>query len=191
MRNAALIAVLLAVPALAKPPVVLDYHRMDELEKRLADLAERLRKKEEFARKPRPERMIILFDRMPLVPKTFATEFEGKKLNGETLVKEIFEKWPAIQRDKPSEDALRILALLAPALKRIYRVLPTPKAHRYPASKPLMKQLDSPHLHIRKAAIECLQAMYSMNLFYRPKAPRAERRKRIREWKKRIEKMKR
>ena len=81
--------------------------------------------------------------------------------------------------------------MLAPALKKRYVVLPTPKMPRYLSSKPLMKPLDSPHFHIRKAAIDCLKAMYSQSGLYKPDADRAQRRKRIREWKRRIEKLKR
>ena len=188
MRKAALFIALLAVPALAGPPVVRGYHRMTKLEEKLADLAETLRKKEEFAKKPRQERMILRF--YPTPPKGKETVFEGKKLTGEMLVKEIL-KWPAIQNMSPTPDALRILAMLPPALKTRYVVVPTPKTPRYLASKPLVKQLDSPHFHIRKAAIDCLKAMYSQSGLYKPDADRAQRRKRIREWKRRIEKLKR
>ena len=167
-----------------------DYYLIDRAGKlRVADLAngdlERVVKVllKEMGR-PRQERMILGFS-------ANETEFEGKKLTGETLVKEIFEKWPAIQRKDPSPDALRILAMLAPALKKRYVVVPTPKMPRYLSSKPLMKPLDSPHFHIRKAAIDCLKAMYSQSGLYKPGADRARRRKIMHQWKKRIEKMKR
>jgi hypothetical protein len=187
MTRAELLVVLLAGVAFARPPTVPDFARMDELDSILLNLRHKYKEAEEFQRKPREERMILLFERS-------REDFEGKTLTGEYVVKELFEKWKvwrAKDKDTPAE-AIRILMLLPDALKVRYATgYPIPKLARYKASVPLVKALTHKNLHIRTAAIECLEAVYGRTLFYRPDASPGARKKKQSEWKREIEGRKR
>ena len=177
----------LAVPAFARPPEVPEFARMADLKMRLVDRLQTLRAKEEFARKPRQERMVLSFQRE-------IVEFDGKKLTGELVARELFEKWAKLPKKEGDADAevKRILALVPQAMKvRYANVVPIPKNNRYQASKVLVAALLHKNFHVRKAAIDSLVAIYGRSLLYKPDASSGQRKARQKKWKREIEKLRR
>ena len=173
---AALLALLPALAAFAKPPEVAGYARMDELRQRMVARKDQLAEIEEFERKPRVEKLIILFKRG--TPKTP----DGKKLTGEFLLKEVF-KWEPLLKVDPSPEALAILNQLPEAMRERYaRVVPIPKRNRYAASKQLVLALNDDYIHFRKAAIESLFAIYADRKFYQPEMAPSKRKAKQKEW---------
>ena len=173
---AALLALLPALAAFAKPPEVAGYARMDELRQRMVARKDQLAELEEFERKPRVEKLIILFKRGQ------ARTPEGRKLNGEMLVKELFE-WEPILKVDPTPEALAILNQLPDAMRERYaRVVPIPKRTRYAASKQLVLALNNDFIHIRTAAIESLFAIYADRKFYQPTMTASKRKAKQKEW---------
>jgi len=185
MRVACL--VLLVAPAIARPPVAPDFARMAELQIQLTDKLQTIRRKEEFARKPRVERMTLSFERG-------AAEFEGKKLTGERVAEELFEKWSELPKKEgdASPEVKRVLSLVPQAMKvRYANVVPIPKNNRYQASKVLVAALVHKNFHVRKAAIDALVAIYGRSLLYKPDASPNQRKARQKKWKREIDKLRR
>jgi len=170
---------LLAVPALALPPEIDGYVRLDTLRDQLRDRTEELRKKEEYERKPREEKMIIKF-------AEGEKKFEGKKLSGDVLVKEVLDRWDASEKDTPDQETLRVLNLLPNTLKAAYGKFPIPKAERYKAGYALVKLLNDKRLHVRSIAFECLQAIYGESLQYNPNADKSARAEKQKAWERNV-----
>jgi hypothetical protein len=165
----------LAATAAAKPPRVQHFRHSDELKAALEKLHATLKRREDFPKKPREERLVLLL-------KRGETRFEGRPLTGQYVVQEILG-WDALDRGDPSSESMRILALLPDALKERYAALDrTLKEHRYRASIPLVLALTADHRHFRVAATACLKALYGTRLGYRPDLPSKTRKKSQRIW---------
>ncbi|MHC4225443.1 MAG: hypothetical protein ACYSUN_15745 [Planctomycetota bacterium] len=181
-----LLLVALAAPAAGRPPEVPDFVRMDELDMKLLNLESRFRQEEEFAKKPRQEKMILLF--MGGTPK-----FEGKTLTGEWMVKEVLEKWDVwkLPAEQTPQEARDVLVKLPHALKERYaKVVPIPKTARHKASLPLVKALTHKNFYVREAAIESLKAIYGRTLLYKPDATPGARKAKQAKWRKEIDSLK-
>lgn len=177
------LACLLAVAAVAtaKPPKSENFLRMDDLTPRILKRIKDLEAQEAFERLSRWEKMIILFERGE---KTF----EGKKLTGDYLVKQVLKEWPAVQAEKPTEAVQKALKGFARALEeRFAKGVDIDKRARRKAAKPLVDALTDDRFHIREAAIESLKKMYrNTGLMYQPDAHPNDRLKRQRDWEKHI-----
>lgn len=181
------VLVLLAAPLFARPPEIPDFDRLEEVEARLHSLRSQLREEEEFRAKPREEKMILLFQRGE-------EKFETKRLTGESLIDELFNKWPEARKDEDefTPQTIAILGLLPGALReRYYSVVPIPKLPRYKASRLLVKELGSKNVHLRRAAISCLEAIYGFTLMYDPEATPSRREAIRKKWQKEIDKLRR
>ncbi|MHC4955318.1 MAG: hypothetical protein ACYTGZ_15810 [Planctomycetota bacterium] len=151
---------LLAAAALAKPPQIEGFVRMDEFNRRLRTRFQELKEAEEFAQKPFPEKLLIRWNEG-------ATSFESvRKLTGEVVLKEIFE-WDELIGEKPSEAADRVAKSLPDVLKTKYgeatRLSTAFRRDRYKTARVLVDQLVKPPLHVRELAIKCLQMTYNGN----------------------------
>jgi hypothetical protein len=146
------------------------------LEAALKERHAALKSREDFPKKPREERLVLLLERGE-------TRFDGHPLTGQYVVREILS-WRALDRADPSREALRILALLPEALKERYASVDdhTLKERRYRASVPLVLALTAQHRHFRVAAIACLKALYGTRLGYRVDLPPNEQKKSQRVW---------
>ena len=171
---------LVAAPAAARPPKITNYARIDNLLAHYDRETERLRQEEAFKAKPRIERMIIRYGEQ--------RTFEGKKLTGDYVVKQVFDEWEAIQKASPTEADVKILMSLPDALKANYsgiravRVNKVNKKERKNASKPLVKALMNDHLYVRQAAINCLKAIYGTINLYRADAAKRDRARAQKNW---------
>ncbi len=171
---------LVAAPAAARPPKIANYARIDNLLAHYDRETERLREEEAFRAKPRIERMIIRYGGQ--------RTFEGKKLTGDYVVKQVFDEWEAIQKASPTEADVKILMSLPDALKANYsgiravRVNKVNKKERKNASKPLVKALMNDHLYVRQAAINCLKAIYGTINLYRADATKRDRARAQKNW---------
>jgi len=169
----------LAADAWAQPPVSAHYARKDELLARLTARAAELTRQEEFAARPRVERMVVLFGRGE-------TRFDGEAMTGESVVREVLEA-EEVQVDGPSEDARRVFAALSDALHErygfIYASSKDQSQQRYRASRLLVDALTSPYPEVRRGAIACLERLYDRTLEYDPDASESSRRARQRAWK--------
>ena len=184
-----LVILLVASVVAAKPPKAPGFTREDSLHFRLAEQLQKLEAKEQFEAKPRIEKIIVLFQNLkPTDPQFFGKDKDKIKLVGDVVATEVLEKWKDIQvpREKVSEENLRILALMIPAMQaRFGRGLDVDKKERYDASKVLVDALTSDYLHIRWAAIECLKVIYrNEGRFYRPEAPKKDRIDKQKKWRK-------
>ena len=177
--RAAILVLLILPAALAKPPEVPGYARMEELRQRMVARKDQLAQQEAFEAKPRVEKLILNFQRGKPTP-------EGRKLTGEMVVKELF-KWDPLMTTAPEDSALKVLEQLDDAMReRFARVVPIPKEERYQASEELVKALTHQYFHIRKAAIDALFAIYADRKFYQPEMTAAKRKAKQKEWKKYI-----
>ena len=173
----ALFLSLVAAPVAARPPKITNYARIDNLLAHYDRETARLRREAEFRAKPRIERMIIRYRQQ--------RTFEGKKLAGDYVVKQVFDDWDAIQKTSPTEADVKILMQLPQALKANYsgiRAVGVNRKERLNASKPLVKALTHDRLHMRQAAIDCLKAIYGTINLYRADASEADRKKAKRSW---------
>lgn len=174
--RACLLAGLLTAVVCAGPPKP-GCVGFEELHLRLENRYEKLRKQEEMAAKPREERMVLLL-------RAGRTTFENKKLTGEWVLTEIL-KWKVLQAEKIPAAARLVLDMLPEALETRYghgHRTASLRAERYRVSKQLVSALMHRQVHIRKAAIECLDALYGTKRGYRADAPDRERKKIQREW---------
>lgn len=175
---------MLAGAAAAKPPGTLHFRRIDDLKIELEMQYEKLKRQEDFPKKVREERLVILLGKGE-------KRFEGRHLTGYYVVETLLH-WDAAEHDDPAPETLRILALLPEALKQRYAlVMPIPKEQRYRASGPLVDALNSRYRHLRVTALACLEALYGTRLGYHPDLPVAERKKKLLEWTKRIRALRR
>jgi hypothetical protein len=174
---------LLAAAADAQPPVSKDFARMKDLRDEIASRMAQLQEAEEYAKKPREEKIFVSFRRGD-------KKFENKTpLTGEFVVKTCLMKWEEVQRAEPSEAATRVLTGLPAALGAKYEGILLDKGDRYEASKVLAEALDSDFLHVRVAAIESLKKIYQTQqaFMYEPtKDKKADRRESIEKWKRYI-----
>ena len=173
----ALLLGLVAAPAAARPPKITNYARIDNLLAHYDRETARLQREVEFGAKPRIERMIIRYGDQRM--------FEGRKLTGDYVVKQVFEEWDAIQKASPTEADVKILMKLPQALKANYsgiRAVGVNRKERLNASKPLVKALAHDRLHMRQAAIDCLKAIYGTINLYRADANEKERKARKKSW---------
>ena len=178
---------LAAAAAAARPPKAPAFARHDSLHFKLAEQFQKLEAKEQFEAKPRMEKIILLFqDAKGDEPQYFGKDKEKIKLVGDDVAKEVLEEWKAIQvpREKVSEEDIRILWLLIPAMQARYgRGGDIDKKERYDASKVLVDALTSDYLHIRSVAIECLKQIYrNEGRFYRADAPKKDRIDKQKKW---------
>ena len=173
----ALLLGLVAAPAAAGPPKITNYERIDNLLAHYDREIARLQREVAFRAKPRIERMIIRYGQQRM--------FEGKKLAGDYVVKQVFEEWGAMKKASPTAADVKILMLLPDALKANYRgirAVGLNRKERHNASKPLVKALTSDYLYIRQAAIDCLKAIYSTKNLYRADANEKARKARKKYW---------
>lgn len=164
MARPLLAFLLAAAPALAGPPDLPRFLTLDQMKQEYDARIEQARKEEEFLAKPREEKLVILFEE-----KGEEAVFEGKKLKADYVVKEIFEKWKEFQSPTPGQETIDVTERLKKALQaRLVNVKEIDKNERYRASVPLVDALDHKLYHVRKAAIDCLSAVYATELFYKP-----------------------
>jgi len=172
----------LANRAEAKPPGSPQFARAKELLERLEVRSERLKQKEEFKAKPREERLVLGF-------KEGAETFEGEELTGAFVIREIME-WDRVRLEVTPDDVKSVLLLLPAAFKARYGFIYTKskalRKQRRCASARLIAVLTHERRHVRKLAIECLDAMYGERHRYRIDAPEAERRRSQREWRREL-----
>jgi hypothetical protein len=143
---------LLALVADAQPPAVRDFRRLRGLRDDIATRYTSLKEQEEFALKPREEKMLIAFAKGE-------KKFEGKTLEGPKVVETILEKWDQVLQDPPTEAGKRVLAELPNVLFDRYKVIEIPKDRREVSLK-LCDALDSDVLHVRFCAFEALKRIY-------------------------------
>jgi len=184
---AAVCLLLLAREAGARPPSLPRFVRLDRLLAEYAERIEEVRRAEEFAAKPREEKLILFYrDGRP--------EFEGKKLTADYVVEELFEKWKAVQVESPRQEDVATLLLLPDALKTRFQAAvlgAAVKQDRWRASKTLVDALMSDHLHMRLAAIKSLEAIYTATFLYNPNDSRSDRSAKQRKWREHVDKMRR
>ena len=173
-------------PATARPPAAPSFARYDELMVLLAERRQELRRKEEFERKPRVWKMLILF-------RERRETFERTKLTGETVL-EAVEKWDALKKpsEQLDEDAIGVLQEIPRAVAA--RFAPGGqfnKHERWKASKILVEWLTHDLRHFRVVAIDTLNAMYKTRLMYQPDMKPGQRRTIQREWEKYIKRKRR
>lgn len=189
MMRTGLMILLVASVVAARPPKARGFTREDNLHFRLAEKLQKLEAKEQFEAKPRIEKIIILFQNLkPNDSPYFGKDKDRIKLVGDVVATEVIEKWKDVQvpREKVSEENLRILNLLIPAMQARYgRGLDVDKKERYDASKVLVDALTSDYLHIRTVAIDCLKVIYrNQGRFYQPNAPKKDRIDKQKRWRK-------
>jgi len=177
------IVLLLIVAVLeAEPPKSEHFRRMYDLNLRFAERQEKLIAAEEFAQKPRVEKILLSFE-------SGAKKFDKMKLTGETVVKAILA-WDELDKDPPSEDATRVLAKMGEVLEKKYaRVVEIPKRERHKAALPLVAALMDERLHVREGAFEALKKMYrtTAGYLYQPTASAKDRKEKQKIWKKQID----
>jgi len=170
--------VCLASRAEAKPPVSPKFARARELLQKLEVRSERLKQEEEFRAKPRVERLVLRF-------KEGAATFQGEELTGTFVIREVMT-WDRIRRKVVPEDVRGVLLLLPEAFKARYGFIYTKskalRKQRRCASARLVTALAHDLRHVRKLAIECLEAMYGVRRGYKVDASEAERRRSQRVW---------
>jgi len=173
-------------PATAKPPTVEGYVRIDEFNQLLAGKLQELREAEEFEKKPFPEQLVIKWEKG-------ATSFKKvRKINGPDVVEEVFE-WEELQSEPPTDATKRLMELLPKVLRDKYgaalKMDGDFKRERYKLGKILVDNLVKPPLHVRKLAIDCLEAMHHTRRNYVPEDPKDKRLKGQKAWKNYIERV--
>ena len=168
----------LASRADAKPPESPKFARAKELLEKLEVRSERLKQEEEFKAKPRVERLVIKF-------KEGAATFLGEELNGSFVIREVMT-WDRIRLEVVPDDVKGVLLLLPEAFKArygfVYTRSKTLRKQRRCAGARLVAALTHDLRHVRKLAIECLEAMYGARRGYDADAPAAERKRKQKEW---------
>lgn len=176
---------LLALAAGAQPPFVKDFERIGKLKEDIQKTAQDLQEKEEFASKPREEKMLIAFMKGE-------KKFEGKDLTGKIVVTTCLSKWGDVQQAQPTEAGKRVLALLPEALLKRYAVaIDVPKDRKEVAGL-LLDELDSDYLNVRIAAFDSLKKIFrtQTGFLYEPSMNKKDRRDPITSWKNFLKKQK-
>ncbi|MHC4817530.1 MAG: hypothetical protein ACYTF8_05715, partial [Planctomycetota bacterium] len=136
------------------------------------------KQEEEFKAKPRVERLVLGF-------KEGAETFQGEELTGAHVIREVME-WDRVRLKVVPDDVKGVLLLLPEAFKArygfIYTKSKTLRKQRRCASGRLVALLTHERRHVRKLAIECLEAMYGKRHGYKVDAPEGERKRKQREW---------
>ncbi len=175
---------LLAMVADAQPPVVRDFRRLRKLRDDIASQYASLKGQEEYALKPREEKMLIAFGKGE-------KKFEGKTLDGETVVATIL-KWDQVLQDPPTEAGKRVLADLPNVLfERYGKAIEIPK-DRKDVSLKLCDGLDSDSIHVRQSSFEALKRIYRTpsGWMYVPDMDKKGRQDAIRSWRNHVRKQK-
>jgi hypothetical protein len=174
----ALGCVVLASRATAKPPGSPKFARARELLEKLEARSERLKREEEFQKKPRVEKLVIRF-------KEGAATFLGEELTGAFVIREVLA-WDRIRKKVVPDDVQGVLLLLPAAFKErygfVYTKSKTLRKQRRCAGTRLAAVLTHDLRHVRKLAIECLDAMYGVRRGYNVDASEAERKRKQKEW---------
>lgn len=158
----------------ARPRAMPDFTRYGTLVEQFAEIVSDAREREEFERKPREEKLLILFARG-------AKEFEGKKvLTPKWVAQQIFEEWKAVKADSVGPEEEKILEYCAQVFKEHFarfgvNIPPAVLRERWEASKVFVEALDSNHLVLRRAAFRVLSALYMVDYDYDPAAQRSLR----------------
>jgi hypothetical protein len=177
------LVLLLLVAALeAQPPRSEHFRRMHDLNLRFAERQEKLAAAEEFAQKPRVEKILLSFE-------AGAKKFEKMKLTGESVVKAILD-WEELDKVPPTEDVQRVLDKMGDVLEKKYaRVVEIPRRERHKAALPLVAALMDERLHVRIGAFEALKKMYrtTAGYLYQPTASAKDRKEKQKIWKRQIE----
>lgn len=180
----ALLVVTAAV--LAEPPKSEHFRRMYDLTIRFTERQEKLSAAEEFASKPRVEKILISFE-------NGAKKFEKIKLTGENaganVVKAVLA-WDELDKDPPTETAERVLTKMGEVLEKRYaRVVEVPKRERHKAALLLVTALMDERLHVRIGAFEALKKMYrtTAGYLYQPTASAKDRKEKQKVWKRQID----
>lgn len=175
MRQAVAV-LLLATIAAAQPPAVKGFRRLRSLRDDIATKFVSLKEQEEFALKPREEKMLLAFGKGE-------KKFEGKALDGEQLVVALF-KWADVTQDPPTEAGKRVLAEIPNVLYDRYgKAIEVPKDRKDVALK-LCDALDSDIIHIRTCAFEALKKIYKTpsGWMYVPDMDKKARQDSIKSW---------
>ncbi|MHC4550379.1 MAG: hypothetical protein ACYTEZ_16545 [Planctomycetota bacterium] len=169
---------LLACPAAAEPPQSTQFVRAKALLAKLAVRSAELKRKEEFQAKPREEKLVLRF-------KEGAEAFEGERLDGVYVIREIL-RWDPVRRRIVPDKVKRALSLLPEAFRTRYgfvytrcKALRKQKRH---AGELLVASLTDERRHVRELAIGCLQAMYGDLRPYRVDGDRNELKRRQKDW---------
>jgi len=172
----------LASRAEAKPPESPQFVRANELLEKLEARSERLKQEEEFKAKPREERLVLRF-------KEGATTFQGEELTGAYVIREIMA-WDRVRLKVTPADVKRVLLVLPEAFKARYGFVYTKskalRKQRRCASARLVAALTHECRHVRRLAIECLDAMHGARHGYKVDAPLCERRRSQKEWRRAV-----
>ncbi|MCK6459371.1 MAG: hypothetical protein L6Q95_05695 [Planctomycetes bacterium] len=175
---------LLAIAAEAQPPAVRDFRRLRKLRDDIASQYASLREQEEFALKPREEKLLIAFGKGE-------KKFEGKTLDGEGVLSVIL-KWDEVLRDPPTEAGKRVLGELPNVLfERYAKPIEIPKDRKEVALK-LCDGLDSDSIHVRFASFEALKRIYRTpsGFMYVVDMPKKDRQDAIKSWRNYVRKQK-
>jgi hypothetical protein len=162
----------------AKPPESPRFARAKELLEKLEVRSERLKRQEEFKAKPREEQLVLRF-------KEGAETFQGEELTGAHVIRGVME-WDRVRLKVVPDDVKGVLLLLPKAFKArygfIYTKSKTLRKQKRCASTRLVALLTHELRHVRRMAIECLEAMYGDRRGYKVDAPEGERRRKQKEW---------
>ncbi|HEX5138823.1 MAG TPA: hypothetical protein VFY93_17770 [Planctomycetota bacterium] len=176
-RMAALL--LLALPAVALPPLTPGFVRMKDLRRSIDARIAELQQEEAFKSKPREERMLLTYGKQE--------EFEGRKIDARDVVEACFA-WGEANGNEPTEAAIRTLRLLPGTLFQRCGGPNADRKERRQASIPLLKALDSDSAAVREAAIESLRKIYDAPRVdrYDPAQSAKERNSPIKAWKRAV-----
>jgi len=181
-----IVLLLLVAASNAEPPKSEHFRRMYDLTNRFAVRLEKLSEAEAFAQKPRVEKILISFE-------SGAKKFEKIKLTGENgganVVKAVLG-WDELDKDPPTEDAVRVLTKMGEVLEKKYaRVVEIPKRERHKAALLLVTALMDERLHVREGAFEALKKMYrtTAGYLYQPTASAKDRKEKQKIWKRQID----
>jgi len=175
---------LLSIVVDAQPPAVQDFRRLRKLRDDIASQYASLKEQEEYALKPREEKMLIAFEKGE-------KKFEGKALDGPKVVDAVL-KWDQVLQAEPTEAGKRVLAELPNVLfKRYAQAIEVPK-DRKEVSLKLCDALDSDYIHVRASAFEALKRVYRTpsGFMYVVDMSKKDRKDAISSWKKYVNKQK-
>lgn len=177
MRSLAALALLVSAAG-AMPPISTDFVRLREFREAIRIRAAELREQEEYAAKPREEKMLLALRKRE--------KFEGKETAAKAVVTACFA-WDDARQEVASEAAERTLALLPVVLGERWGKAFDRKERRE-VSVVLLKALEHDVLRIRKAAIASLRALYvpPRDDAYDPAGPAKDRAADVRAWKRHV-----
>ena len=187
LRRLLLVAFLIALPVSAKPPATEGFVRIDKFTEMLDARLKELQEKEQFAKLPFEEQLVIMW------AKGEKSYKKVRKINGPDVIETIFD-WDEINKEPPTDSANRLAASLPGVLKKKYgeslKMDKKFKSERYKVGRVLVAQLVNPPLHVRELAIECLNAMHHTRRNYVADDPKDRRVRRQKAWKDYIERVK-